>query len=428
MFHLEVAIRDQQKPEILSPAGDWACLRAALNAGCDAVYFGVQGMNMRASAQNFSTEELFGITQLCHAEGVKAYLTCNTVVFEHEKERVSHLLQRAADAAVDAIIASDLAVIEEARRRGLAVHVSTQMSIANSASLLFLHRHLGVNRFVLARECSLDDVKAIRGSLDRALAADGGADAIELEAFVHGAMCVAVSGRCFLSQFQYGKSANRGECLQPCRREYTITNTEEEQAFALGEHHVMSPKDLCTLAFIDQLLVAGIASFKIEGRNRSPEYVATVTSAYRHVVDFCHAHSSDPGFDQAFAQLTQEKMDDVARVYNRGFSAGFYMGRPLDAWTKGSGSEATTRKHHVGIVTNYYSRPGVAEVLVQAEEISLGDSIIFQGPTTGVIEQTVESMEIEHMPVDSAAKGQSIAIKTHQAVRRSDKLYVVRNS
>jgi len=411
------------KPEILSPAGDWTCLRAAIDAGCDAVYLGVHGMNMRSSARNFLPEELPHVVDSCHGESVKCYLTLNTIVYEQERSRVCELIALAGKANVDALIAWDFAVVEKAREAGIPVHISTQMSVANAGSLLFLHRQFGIQRFVLARECSLDDVKAIRETLVREL--EGEAGAIELEAFVHGAMCVAVSGRCFLSQFQYGKSANRGECLQPCRREYHISNTEEDQSFLLEDRHVMSPRDLCTLGFIDRLVDVGIASFKIEGRNRSPEYVSVVTRAYREAVDYCFTEREKPGFHEALSELKNKLIERVGTVYNRGFSAGFFMGKPLDEWTEVGGSQATTRKDYVGLVTNYYRTPGVAEVLLQSTSLALGDEIMFQGVATGVVEQKLDSMQIEHEPIESAGKGQLVAIKTDQPVRRNDKLFVL---
>ena len=418
----------KSKPEILSPAGDWTCLRTAVQADCDAVYFGIRGINMRSAATNFLAEELSDVSDFCHSNSVKCYLTLNTIIYEHEREFVYSLLKQAYEAKIDAIIAWDFAIIEKANQIGLPVHISTQMSVANAESLLFLHRQLGITRFVLARECSLDDVRAIRETLDKEL--PGGSDSIELECFAHGAMCVAVSGRCFLSQFQYGKSANRGECLQPCRRAYEINsveikNTEENQSFRLENQHVLSPHDLCTLPFLDQLINAGIVCFKIEGRNRSPEYVSVATRAYKEAVDFCFAKQGNPEFERGFEQLSKKLMGQLEKVYNRGFSSGFYMGKPIDEWTKTAGSQATTKKEYVGLVTNYYKKPSVAEVKIHSAGISLGDEIMFQGPTTGLVTQKVESMQIEHESVDSAAKGTLIAIKTDKPVRRNDKLFVV---
>ncbi len=411
-------------PEILSPAGEWAALHAALEAGCNAVYFGVEGLNMRAGARNFQITELPAIVRRCHHRGCRAYLTLNTLVFDHEFEGLATVLQAAADAGVDAVIASDLAVIEQARARGLEVHISTQMSVSNSRSLLLLYRQFGVRRFVPARECTLADL----AQMHRALAAADprAAAAIEFEVFAHGAMCVSVSGRCFLSQFQTGKSANRGECQQPCRREYRIAATDEESmAFELGPDYVMSPQDLCTLPFLEQLIEAGVASLKIEGRGRSPEYVGIVTRAYREVADCYLVHRHEEDFAARFARLKAMHLERMQRVYNRGFSSGFYMGRPLDAWTRGDGSLATRRKEYAGLVVNYFPQVGAAEVQLHGGDVHVGDTVYFIGDTTGAVEQQVESMQVEHEPVTVARKGMHVAIRTDVKVRRNDKLYVV---
>ena len=411
-------------PEILSPAGDWTCLEAAIRAGCNAVYFGICDFNMRAAARNFADSELPEVVARCRRADVRCYLTLNTLVYERELELLDGSLDAACDAGVDAVIASDLAVIEGARARGMEVHVSTQMSVSNARSLACLFRMFGIRRFVLARECSLEDIEGIREHLATLLGDDAGS--IELEAFAHGAMCVSVSGRCFLSQFQYGKSANRGECLQPCRREYRVTNTEEGQAFDLGAHHVMSPQDLCTLPFVEKLLDVGIVSLKIEGRNRSPEYVSAATQAYREVVDAYMNRNEDAAFDETFAALKRKHLERLDHVYHRGYSSGHFMGRPIDAWTRSSHSQASARKAYVGVVTNYYAKPGVAEVQVQARSIGLGDNVMFQGPSTGVVELQIKSMQVEHGDVTSANKGMAVAIKVDERVRRNDKLYVVK--
>jgi U32 family peptidase len=414
---------DPKALEILSPAGEWTALEAAIRAGCDAVYLGLGELNMRASAQNFSADELPSVVARCRQSGVRCYLALNTIVYENELALLDASLNQARDAGVDAIIASDFAVIEGARSRGIDVHVSTQISVSNSRSLACLARAFGIRRFVLARECTLEAVVQIREHLKDVLG-EGAAD-IELEAFAHGAMCVSISGRCFMSQFEYGKSANRGACLQPCRREYRVTNTEEGETFDLGNHHVMSPKDLCTLPFVERLIDAGIVSFKIEGRNRSPEYVSSVTRAYRAVIDAYVNDRHDDGFADSFKTLKQDHLERINRVYHRGYASGFFMGAPIDAWTKSGNSQATARKAYVGIVTNYYARPGVAEVHVQDHTISLGDRVMFQGPTTGVVEQLADSMQVEHAEVSKASKGMHIAIKTDEPVRRNDKLYAV---
>ncbi len=412
------------KPEILSPAGEWSALEAAIRGGADAVYFGVGDLNMRSSARNFEADELGDIMARCRQSNVLAYLTLNTIVYEKELGLLDGYLDMAATAGVDAVIASDLAVVDSARARGLDVHISTQMSVSNSRSLGVFFEKFNVRRFVLARECTIEDIVLIRRRLSKRFGV--AADEIEFETFAHGAMCVAVSGRCFMSQDQYGKSANRGECLQPCRREYRVTNVEEDQAFDLGDHYVMSPKDLCTLPFVEKLIDAGIVSLKIEGRNRSPEYVGAVTRAYREVIDAYMMNRREPDFDETFAALKQEHISRIDRVFHRGYSSGFFMGQPMDAWTKSGGSQASTRKFYVGLVTNYFAQLGVAEVKVVDNAIAIGDSVIFIGNKTGALNQKLESMQVERESVDTVEKGTLVAIKVDEPVRRNDKLYLVR--
>jgi len=409
----------------MAPAGDWLSLRAALDAGCDAVYFGVRGFNMRAGAGNFTAASLAKIARLCHERGSRAYLALNTIVYEGELGKIRSLVARAQAAGIDAVICWDFAVIEAAAAAGLAVFASTQMSVSNSASMLLLYRQFAVRRFVLARECSLEDMCAIRRSLAKALGAR--AREIELEVFAHGAMCVSVSGRCFLSQFEHGKSANRGECLQTCRREFLVRDSLRGHELALGNKYILSPQDLCTLPFLEKLLDAGAGSLKIEGRSRSPEYVATVTAAYRRAVDFYWDHRGSREFGRQFADLKQELLEGLSRVYNRGFSSGFYMGKPADQWHDVEGSIATTRKEYAGVVTNFYKKHGAAEIRVESNEFAQGDEIMFQGLTTGILSQRVESIEINRLRVDRAAKGTSVAVKTGRQVRRGDKVYVIKN-
>jgi putative protease len=298
------------------------------------------------------------------------------------------------------------------------------MSVSNSSGLLALYRRFGIKRFVLARECSLVDMRKIRRSLAKELGAQ--APEIEIEVFAHGAMCVSVSGRCFLSQFEHGKSANRGECLQTCRREFIVHDVLRGHELTLGNKYILSPKDLCVLPFIEKLIEAGASSFKIEGRSRSPEYVSTVTSAYRRAVDFYVEHRRDPDFTSRFDALKKQLMGDMAKVYNRGFSSGFYLGKPIDQWHEVEGSLATTRKDYCGVVTNFYKQHAAAEIRVESTEFAPGDEIMFQGATTGVFAQKVESIEIHRQQVDRALKGTSVAVKTRRQIRRGDKVYVIK--
>ena len=414
-----------KKPEIMSPAGDWTSLRAALDAGCDAAYFGVRGYNMRSGAENFPASALGRIADLCHSRGARACLALNTIVYEPELEKVRALMFRAKAAGIDAVICWDFAVIAEAAAAGIPVHASTQMSVANSAALLLLHRRFGIRRFVLARECTLGHLRSIRRGLERELGPL--AREIELEVFAHGAMCVSVSGRCFLSQFEHGCSANRGRCLQTCRREFFVRDRLRGHELEVHNRYILSPRDLCTLPFIEKLLEAGAASLKIEGRGRSPEYVAAATSAYRRAVDFYVEHRGARGFRGRFSALKQELLGGLARVYNRGFSSGFYMGRPTGQWHDVEGSIATARKEYAGLVVNFYKKHGVAEVRVDSAEFAPGDEIMFQGATTGVLSQRVGSMEIDRRPAVLARKGTSVAVKTDRLVRRGDKVFVIKD-
>lgn len=413
-----------KKPELMAPAGDWISLRAALDAGCDAVYFGIRGMNMRAGAENFAPSSMTRIARLCHAAGARAYLALNTIVYEHEIKKIRRIISRAKQAGIDAIICWDFAVLQEARRQDIPVSVSTQMSVSNAQAMLFLYRSFGARRFVLARECSLDDIRNIQRSLKKALGKK--AAEIEIEVFAHGALCVSISGRCFLSQFLHNKSANRGECLQPCRREYLVTEPVHGHSLALGNKYILSPRDLCTLPFIEKLIAAGVASLKIEGRNRSPEYVGTVTAAYRQAIDFYCGKKRTPGFSAEFAELKKQLMARLSRVYHRGSSSGFFLGKPVDQWHDAEGSTAAVRKQYVGIVTNYFKKQGVTEIRVESNEFARGDEIMFQGVTTGVFSQIAASIEAQHAKIDSAQKGMVVAVKTDRLTRPKDRVYVIK--
>ena len=412
------------KPELMAPAGNAACLTAALKAGADAVYFGVRGFNMRANYRNFLPSQLPRIAAQCHAAGARAYLALNTVIYENELPKVQALLQAAKAAGVDAIICWDLAVVQKAAALGLPVALSTQMSISNSESLAFFYRTFGVRRFVLARECTLAHIRAIRRALVQTLGPQAAAE-IELELFAHGAMCVSLSGRCFLSQDRFGKSGNRGECLQPCRREYHITDDEGELSFRLGDSYLLSPEDLCTMPFLEQLFAAGVGSLKIEGRARTPEYVATVTSAYRQAIDFYFERKGKPGFAAEFEALKTRLMGDLDGVYHRGLSSGFFLGRPVAQWSGVRGSRAAKSKRLVGEVVNYYRKAGAAEILIRNAGFALGDELLIQGPTTGSVRVRVDSIQIEHAAQERAERGQHVALAVAEHVRPRDRVFLV---
>ena len=405
----------------MAPAGDMTSLRAALDAGADAVYFGVVSMNMRASAKNFAVEDLPEIAKVCHAAGARAYLALNTIIYDREIQLAESLVKAAAAAGIDAVICWDFAILELALRYRIAPFISTQMSVANSAALLFLYRQFAIRRFVLARECTLEEIISIRSRLKESLGDD--ADKIELEVFAHGAMCVSVSGRCFMSQFHFDASANRGECRQPCRREYVIKDVRDGKEFTLGQDYVMSPKDLCTLPFLDKVLAAGVDSLKIEGRGRSPEYVSEVTACYRRFIDFYYGQRGAADFAQQLAGLKQELMARLDAVFHRGFSDGFFFGRQIAEWTGGNGSKATHRKVHVGVVTNFFKKVMVAEIKVEGAGFSAGDELMFQGSATGVISLRVESIEEAFKPVQQAARGSLIGVRLSGLVRENDQVY-----
>lgn len=408
--------------EVLSPAGNQTCLTAALKAGADAVFFGVEAFNMRARANNFTNLEMAEVAGQAHDYGAKAYLTANTIVYEDELLTLDQTMEAAKLAGLDGIIAWDMAVILAARKHGLPVMFSTQASISNSTALQYYHKELGIQRFVLARECTLEQIRSIRQALD-----DFGMGSVELEAFAHGAMCVAVSGRCFMSYENYGKSANRGECMQPCRKDYTIASEAGGTAveFDLGRDYVMSPKDLCTLPFIEQLIDAGIHSFKIEGRNRNPEYVSLTTAAYRRVIDFYVAHSeqSTDAWQAEFAMIKAEEMERLGSVYHRGFSNGFYHGKPVDDWSEVRGSAATSKKQSLGTVLNYFKKSGIAHIRIETNELQKGDEILIQGPTTGSVTVVCDSMLAEQEAIATAHPGEAITLPVAQCIRRGDRVY-----
>jgi len=394
--------------ELLAPVSDRVMLKAALDAGADCVYFGLKKLNMRATGRNFTLEELPEIVKQCHDNNVKVFLTVNTIVYDKELEDVKRIISGAKKAGVDNIICWDMAVIQECKKQGMPFHISTQASVANTEAAKF-YKELGAERIVLARECKLEDIKSIKQN-----------SGIEIEAFIHGAMCVSVSGRCFMSQHLFKRSANRGDCLQPCRREYKILD-EENNELVLGKDYVMSPKDLCTLPFTDKLIEAGIDCFKIEGRVRSPEYVKTVVSAYREAIDACEKGE----FNKA---LVDRLVKQLKTVYNRGFSRGFYFGVPTaDDFADIGGSKATTRKIYAGYITNFFKEPGVAAIKLEAGALKKGDKIMIQGETTGVKEQIVESMEINKKQVDKAEK-EMVGIKLNFTARENDKVYKIESN
>ncbi len=409
-----------KKPELLAPAGDDVSLRAALDAGADAVYFGAGAFNMRKRARNFSPDDIAGVVSLCHEYGARAYLAINIIVYETEFGLLESTLDKASEAGVDAVICWDFAVIDAALQRNLEVHLSTQASVSNSRAILQYYRKSGIRRFVLARECSLDHLQKIHLNLEEELGEE--ASRLELEVFIHGAMCVSVSGRCFMSELVSGESGNRGACLQPCRRKYRIIDVEGDYEYEIGQDYVMSPKDMCTMPFFEKILKSPVASLKIEGRMRSPEYVSTVVGAYRKAIDFYFERNGKTD-QMEFSGLKSSLTDELRTVFNRDFSDGYYMGRPVGDWAKTPNSQALKRKETVGIVVNYFRKIGVAEIKVQGASFIIGDELLIQGPTTGNLSVDVESIQIDHKAVLSAEKGDRIAVPVSRRVRANDAVF-----
>ncbi len=403
--------------ELLSPAGNFESLMAAIRAGADAVYFGVGDLNMRsASSKNFTAEDLPEIAKKCRKARVRSYVTLNTVMYDRDLPAVKKILKAIKNAGIDAVIASDFAVIRHARDIGLPVHISTQANVSNIESLRFFAGFAEV--VVLARELSLGQVEDICRAVKKENITSPSGRPVKIEAFAHGALCMAISGKCYLSLHEKNKSANRGECMQLCRREYRVTEKEEGYQLDIDNEYIMSPKDLCTITFIDKLLDAGIKVFKIEGRGRAPEYVKTTTEHYRKAIDAWRTGD----FTREKALQWEEKL---RTVFNRGFWEGYYMGKKTGEWSSKYGSNATTRKVYIGKGMNYFSKIGVAEFLLETKSLEVGDTILITGPTTGVIEMEVDEIRVELEPVRRAVKGDRCSIPVPDIVRRSDKLFKI---
>lgn len=396
-----------KKPELMAPAGDWTMLRTVVKHGADAVYFGLDQFNMRAKAKNFDIDDLPEMVAFCKENSVKTYVTLNTIIFEEETSQLDNILPKLKELGVDAVICWDLSIIQKCIDYGMPFCVSTQASVSNSTAANF-YKKLGARRVVLARECTLEEMKKIRAGTD-----------IEIEAFIHGAMCIALSGRCFMSHHLFGKSANRGECIQPCRRDYLITDQQIDKDMVMGEDYVLSPKDLCTIEFIDLLIESGIDSFKIEGRKRSPEYAAKTVSVYRQAIDLYFEGKLTP-------ELKKDFLEDLKKVYNRGFSSGFYFDYPSsDDYANIYGSVASTRKEYAGKVINYFKKTGIAHIRVESGSFGLNDELLIIGTTTGVVELKPNGMMKDETAVDAVQKGNDITLKCADTVRPGDMVYKV---
>ncbi|MFW5760523.1 MAG: peptidase U32 family protein [Cyclobacteriaceae bacterium] len=403
--------------EIMAPAGNFESLMAAIQAGANSVYFGVEKLNMRSrSSHNFTLHDLEEIRKITRQYEIKAYLTLNIVLYDDEIETMQQVVDAAAKADIDAIIAADLAVIQYCYENKVPVHISTQANITNVASVAFYARFADV--MVLARELNLEQVKYIAEQIVEKQIKGPSGNLVKLEMFIHGALCMAVSGKCYLSLHQQNASANRGECLQICRRGYTVTEKDSDKILDIENEYIMSPKDLCTIGFLDKILAAGVSVLKIEGRARSPEYVKTVTQAYKKALQ---AIEQKNYHHEVISQLENE----LATVFNRGFWDGYYLGQRLGEWSGKYGNRATTRKIYLGKGMNYFSKLGVAEFQLETKELCRGDKILITGPTTGVIETTVPEIRVDLIAVEKAKKGDRISIPLADKIRRSDKLYKI---
>jgi putative protease len=388
---------------------------AAIQGGAGSVYFGVEHLNMRSrSANNFTLDDLRKIVEIASKNNVKTYLTLNVEIFDGEIQLMHQVLQAAKDAGVSAVIAADVSVIQHARSIGLEVHISTQVNITNIEAVKFYAMFADV--VVLAREMNLGRVWEISDQIKRDQVKGPSGEMVRLEMFVHGALCMATSGKCYLSLHEMNSSANRGACLQTCRRAYTVTDKETGAEIEIDNEYIMSPKDLKTIHFLNKILDAGVSVLKIEGRARSAEYVKTTVACYREAVEAY--------LDGTF---TEEKVEGwnarLSTVFNRGFWDGYYLGQRLGEWSKNYGSLATKRKLYVGKCTNYFANIGVAEFKLETSNLKVGDEIVVSGPTTGVVETTVQEIRVELLPVDEGKKGERISVKIDEKLRRADKLY-----
>lgn len=401
--------------EIMAPAGSYESLLAAIEAGADSVYFGVGALNMRAaSAANFTLDDLDQIVKIAHEAGVKAYLTVNTIIYDNEIEQMHAVVDRAAAAKVDAIIAADQSVILYARSRGVEIHLSTQLNISNSEALEFYAQWADVA--VLARELSLDQVASIHRAIDERNICGPSGEKIRIEMFAHGALCMAVSGKCYLSLHETGCSANRGACRQICRRSYTLTDRETGAQLDTEGQWILSPKDLCTIDFLDKFINAGVRVLKIEGRARGGEYVKRVVECYDRALRMIEA-------GEYTAEAASTLREQLAEVFNRGFWGGYYLGKPAAEHSERYGSSATRRKVFVGKVTNFFKRISVAEILVEASPLERGSTVFFLGEKTGVVEQHDVVPYVAEREADVAVQGVFCSVKTEREVRRGDKMY-----
>lgn len=402
--------------EIMAPVGSYESLHAAIDAGADAIYFGVEGLNMRSrSSVNFTLDDLHRISAICAEAGVKSYLTVNTILYDEDLETARQIIDAVRDSNISAIIASDIAAIEYARSVGVEVHISTQCNITNIETVRFYARYADV--VVLARELNLDQVRRIHEAIVSENITGPAGEQVRIEMFCHGALCMAVSGKCYLSLHEMNSSANRGACTQICRRSYTVTDRETGDQLDIENKYIMSPKDLKTIHFLNKMIDAGVRVLKIEGRARGPEYVSITVRAYSEaleaIVDGSYSEEKIAAWDM-----------ELKKIFNRGFWDGYYLGQRLGEWSSKYGSSATRTKRYVAKGVRYFPNIGVGEFVVESGELNTGDEIVITGPTTGAIIMTVDEMRVDLKPVATVTRGQHFSIKLPQKIRPSDKLYL----
>ena len=410
----------------MAPVGSRESLAAAINAGADSIYFGIEKLNMRAhSASTFTIEDLREIAATCDAKGIKTYLTVNTIIYGEDIEQMHEIIDAAKEAGISAVIASDVAVMTYCQKVGQEVHLSTQLNISNIEALRFYAQFADV--VVLARELRMDQVKAIHEQAVKENICGPSGEPIRIEMFCHGALCMAISGKCYLSLHNAGRSANRGECVQICRRKYDVTDAETGNELLVDNKYIMSPKDLKTIRFIDKMMDAGVRVFKIEGRARGPEYVDTVVRCYREAINaVLHDAEVSQDEEKLFTESAKDAWDErLARVFNRGFWDGYYQGQTLGEWNDSYGSKATEKKVYCAKTIKYFSKIGVAEFQVEAHEIKVGDKLLITGPTTGAMYLDCNEIRYDLKSVQTAKKGWRISIAVPDKVRPSDKLFIL---
>ena len=401
--------------ELMAPAGSYEALAAAVKAGANSVYFGVEQLNMRTkSTHNFTMEDLPEIARICQENGLKSYLTLNTIVYDHDVSLMKRILDETKASGITAVIASDHAVMNYAKKIGVTVHISTQANITNIDTVEFYSAYADV--MVMARELSLLQVEAINKEIARREVTGPSGKLVRTEVFGHGALCMAVSGKCYLSLHSHFSSANRGACVQNCRKPYVVMDKDEGTQFEIDNEYIMSAADLCTIDFLDKVIAAGVSVLKIEGRGRAADYVFTTTQCYREAIDAY--------YDGTFsAEKVADWKERLSTVFNRGFWDGYYLGRKMGEWSDEPGSKATKRKVYIGKGMKYYENAGIGEFLIEAQNVKVGDELIITGPTTGVVELQLESLRVDDEPAEVAKRGATITFPVIEKIRPSDKLY-----